>query len=205
MTLTRSNHSLHITEMPRDGPGISQFLPVTSENDTWLSDALQGPRPYPEEAMDGLSGGPASLSSSTALLVDLPSNVSFISVLGTRFMAPGAGGECRFAFDPQLSWNEGLRHYAFSDTGNPYYVDYSYSNRNVTVSTSSVAKGAANAAPVDTIDDVRLLDLRLDSRIQYKLAIVRGPTGSGVLTKANSSYRSSPGDCDFSRIQLWRK
>lgn len=182
----RSGFELNMMEISAQAREVSPPLPVTKDNDTWLSNTLGGGQ---------LEDGPQQLNSTTANVIELPPNVTFLSVLGERFWKPGAGGECRFVFDPPLSSGKGLygtqQNFLHSDNGNPYRVD--------TVSAGSAGMGTNWTA--------HLLNQQLDAHTHYKFAIVSGPTnssGSIIGEAQNATYRSSPNPCSFKKVQLWR-
>lgn len=202
-----------MTELSRVGPEVSEALPVTSRNESWLADALSGSWPEYSKSWFELKF-PVRLNSSRAVLVDLPPNVAFLSVLGPRHMTPGAGGECRFVFDPPIKWHAALMingiDYTYADAGNPTSVGLSFPDRNISFAGSSSATVSTGAGPSQeslVIENVHLWNQQLDPSIQYRFAVLQGsPEVQATLNASSSpSQRPSLGECDFSKIQLWQR
>lgn len=189
-------------EIARDGPETSQSLPVNLQNETWLAGGL---------ADSGMRIGPKEMANSSAVLVDLPPNLAFVSALGRRHLTPGTGGECRFVFDPPLAWHQVYSeaiYYTFADTGNPYSASYAYSGQSVSFPNpnDTVAQPDGSLGEMPTVENVQLLNQQLDPTVRYRFAILQGPTGSGIQAgSANTTYRSSPGACGFSKIQMGQR
>lgn len=184
-----------------NAPDISPVT-VTGSSETWLSDALSGSG---NPLMGNSTGELVELTNSTAHVVTLPPNISFVSVLGTRFLQPGYGGECRIVFDPPLDSGWGPKGtisppYIRVHTGNPDDV-------NVTYATDwkqpvDQIPGTASPQPqngTDRVNFVHLLDWQLDPSIRYKFAIVNGTRGS-----ANEIHPDLPTTCTYDKIQLWK-
>lgn len=207
MGLTFSDHILNMTEIAANGSEISQALPLTPQNDTWLSGALAG-------TITGAYGYsvPTALNSSTAKLVELPPNVSFISVLGPKHLTLGKGGECRFVFNPPFRYRfhnlDGL-NYTYADTGNPYFVNLPYPNQTVDASDPKRPPESnldlATSGDSDLVHDTYLLNQQLNASIRYRFAIVDGPIGDGIIGVEQDGARSSPKGCEFTKIQLWTR
>lgn len=152
----------------------------------------------------GLKG----MVNSSAVLVDLPPNLAFVSVLGRRHLTPGAGGECRFVFDPPLAWHQVYSkaiYYTFADTGNPNFASFAYSGQSTSFPNPNDTVAVRDGS-LPTVENVHLLNQQLDPTVRYRFAILQGPTGSGIQAgSVNSTYRSSPGACEFSKIQMWQR
>lgn len=198
----RSGFELNMMEISSQAREVSPPLPVTKDNDTWLSNALGGGQ---------LEDGPQQLNSSTANVIKLPPNVTFLSVLGERFWKPGAGGECRFVFDPPLSSGKGLygtqQNYLHSDNGNPYWVATTWAGATVNWTERALSPPAVSDDDPQVYSNAQLLEQQLDAHTRYKFAIVSGPTnssGSIIGEAQNATYRSSPNPCTFKKVQLWR-
>lgn len=198
-----------MTEIAANASQISPRLPVTRDNATWLSNALT--------AGGGARSGLVELNSSAGHVVELPANISFLSVLGPRYWKPGDGGECRFVFDPPLLAGWGLfgptqDNYTHVDPGNPRAVNVSYQTEpgnTANITRPRVIPGLPPDAP-PYLDGVHLLDQQLNASIQYKFAIVSGPNGpldeQGLVAPAGDAdpgARVSPNPCNFSSIQVW--
>lgn len=151
------------------------------------------------------------LDRSTGNTVELPQNLTFLSVLGKRYWQPGNGGECRFVFDPPLLSGQGYRgsprlNYTHVDTGNP--------NRTDITSPGTFFHFSNETKPPLTdgrlghmYDGVHLLDQQLDPSIHYKFAIVSGPTSSEGLIGGQQDanyFRSSPNPCPFTKVEMWQ-
>lgn len=205
MGQTFSDHILNMTEIAANGSEIPQALPVTPQNDTWLSGALAGTAPGAYDY-----SVPTALNSSTAKLVELPPNVSFVSVLGPKHLTPGKGGECRFVFDPPFRYRfhnlDGL-NYTYADTGNPYFVNVPYPKKTVNLSdpTRPTEFDVDRAGGSDLVHDTYLLNQQLNASVRYRFAIVNGPIGDGIIGFEQDGDRSSPKGCEFTKIQLWTR
>lgn len=201
-SLTLSDHKLDMTEISANATAISPSLPISPRNDTWLSGALDASR----EALSG-NTAPAAMSSSSGRLVDLPPNVTFVSVLGPRYMAQGQGGECRFVFDPPFILR-GMTpydvNYTYVFTGNPYSLKMSSSDDAVGAPRSNWpgGTGEADSELPRVINDVHILNQQLDPRIRYKFAIVDGADSGAA--GANGAAQT-PSSCDFTKILLWQR
>lgn len=176
---------------------------VTGKDEAWLKLALSGTL-YDNSVIYALP----SLSNSTGHVVTLPPNISFVSVLGTRFLQPGYGGECRIVSDPPfdtgfLGWVSGSNikpPYVSVHTGNPEGVNVSYATDWKQPVNKIPATGSYQPQNgTDRVNFVHLLDWRLDPSIRYKFAIVNGTRGS-----ANETHSDLPTTCTFDSIQLWK-
>lgn len=197
---------LNMTEMSASAPEVSPVFPVNFENETWLTNALSGGPP---------GYGPMELNSSTGRVVELPQNLSFLSVIGNRYWHPARGAECRFIFDPPFESGRGLDgpsqiKYTHVDTGNPYRVNLTLGGvaHLGIYSTNDSAFLPSNSDNEEWVfSNEHLLDQQLDPSIHYKFAIISGPTSSDRAILRDSrrgEYRSSSNPCNFTSIQFWR-
>lgn len=187
-----------------DSPLITPTV-VTRSNDTWLSDALSSS-----------GSGQNQLNSSTAHVVTLPPNISFVSVLGQRYLGPGDGGECRIVFDPPLEsgWTPHSTNpkvmperYINVPSGNPDAVKVWYATTWDQRADEEPSIGSGQPGSMGTwtghVNYTHLLDWQLDPSIQYKLAIVNGSTPS-VNGQGPEQQALPNGTCNFNLLQLWK-
>lgn len=201
-----------MTEILANASEVSPFLSVTRDNATWLSAGLT--------AGGGSASGLVELNNSTGKIIELPANISFLSIIGERSFPPGDGSECRFVFDPPLLAGWGLHgpsqdNYTHVDTGNPSDIPIYWQNgtrREHDGAQPQLHRGLAPGVYVSDIENVTLLDQQLDPTVQYKLAIVSGPRwpvdarGLYVVSPPGvvPEVRVSANPCEFSKLQVWQ-
>lgn len=154
-------------------------------------------------------GQPQGLERHSRSGLALPDNTTFVSILGPRFRTPGDGGECRFAFDPPVQFfsfshnDEGRLNYTYVDLGNPYFVNLSYPDGNITFAdpTKPDGKDVIPSKDDDRINNTALLNQQLDPRIRYRIALMNGPQNSSLIS--SGADRISGGACEWDRVLAW--
>lgn len=178
---------------------------VSGTNETWVWDALSA---------GDVAEGPEDLDSAKAVVMKLPDNVAFVSVLGPRYWRPGDGGGCRFVFNPPLQTyavgGGGRLSYTSIETGNPHFVNVTYPDYTVSFINATRPNDQSSSGHA-TVENVHLLDQQLDPNVSYHIAILNGPRNSSADAgpprlgdrDADAQSSEAPGACNFTKVLAW--